>query len=142
MLENTAGHKGSITSSISSLAEIINECNGVGVSGICLDTCHAFSAGYDLASENGIDKLIGEIKEYVGLDKLKLIHLNDSKKPLGSGVDRHEHIGKGYIGMKGFTKLLSDKRISGVPLILETPKTNDDDDRKNLRKIHEILADI
>ncbi len=140
LLENTAGHKGSITSSISALAEIMNECNGDSVSGICLDTCHAFSAGYDLATGKGIDKLIGEIKEHIGLDKLKLIHLNDSKKPVGSGVDRHEHIGKGFIGMKGFTKLLSDKRISGIPLILETPKHTEDDDHMNLRKVHEILS--
>jgi len=140
LLENTAGSKGDITSSIQTLAEIIDQCNGHNVAGICLDTCHAFSAGYDLESSEGIEKLIDEIKKHVGLDKLKLIHLNDSKKPLGSGVDRHEHIGKGFIGINGFRRILSDKRLSRVPLILETPKKDEDDDSKNLRKVFKILS--
>lgn len=95
VLENTAGQRGDITSSIRALAEIIDACGNSRVAGICVDTCHAFSAGYDLVSPDGLERLLTEIEKYVGIDKLKLIHLNDSKKPLGSGVDRHEHIGKG-----------------------------------------------
>lgn len=140
ILENTAGQKGDITSSIKSLAEIIERCGPGKIGGICVDTCHAFASGYDIASEEGIEDLFSEIKKHVGLDKLKLIHLNDSKKPLGSGVDRHEHIGDGFIGMSGFRKLLSDKRISRVPMILETPKKTDDDDKRNLRKILSMLS--
>ncbi len=80
--------------------------------------------------------------DFLGLDGLKLIHLNDSKKPLGSGVDRHEHIGQGYIGIKGFKKILSDKRLSGVPLILETPKKAEDDDKRNLKKVSDMLSKL
>ncbi len=140
LLENTAGSRGDITSSIRSLADIIDKCNSDSVAGICIDTCHAFAAGYDLTTDEGIEIIFHEIKKYVGIDKLKLLHLNDSKKPLGSGVDRHEHIGEGFIGDKGFKKLLSDRRISRVPLILETPKKSDDDDKENLRKVFKMLG--
>ena len=124
------------------LAEIIDECGNDSIAGICVDTCHAFSAGYDLTSSDGLEKLLSEIEDSVGIDKLKLIHLNDSKKPLGSGVDRHEHIGKGHIGIKGFRNFLKDKRIQKVPIILETPKKSDDDDKRNLKKVFGILSDI
>jgi deoxyribonuclease-4 len=142
ILENTAGEKGDITSSIQTLSEIMDRCSCENIAGICIDTCHAFSSGYDLISANGIENLMQEINEYAGLDKLKLIHLNDSKKPLGSGVDRHEHIGKGFIGMKGFENILSDRRILNVPIILETPKETEDDDKKNLREVFNILSRI
>jgi deoxyribonuclease-4 len=142
ILENTAGERGDITSSIQTLSEIMDRCSCENIAGICIDTCHAFSAGYDLISANGIEDLIHEINEYAGLDKLKLIHLNDSKKSLGSGVDRHEHIGKGFIGMKGFKNILSDRRILNVPIILETPKETEDDDKKNLREVFNILSRI
>jgi deoxyribonuclease-4 len=142
LLENTAGERGDITSSIKTLAEIIDMCGNGNIAGVCIDTCHAFAAGYDLTLNEGIEKLIAEVKENVGLDRLKLIHLNDSKKPLGSGVDRHEHIGQGYIGVKGFKKILSDKRLSGVPLILETPKKTEDDDKRNLKKVMSILSKV
>jgi deoxyribonuclease-4 len=140
LLENTAGKRGDITSSIQTLAEIIDTCQSDRVAGICIDTCHAFSSGYDLTLYEGIEKLFSEIKEYIGIDKLKLIHLNDSKRPLGSGIDRHEHIGKGFIGTRGFNNMLSDKRITRVPLILETPKKTEDDDKNNLRKVFDILS--
>ena len=139
ILENTAGERGDITSSITALADIIDACHCRGIAGICIDTCHAFSSGYDLTSREGVEKLISEIKKYIGLDKLKLIHLNDSKRPLDARIDRHEHIGKGFIGMKGFRNILSDKRISKVPLILETPKKNKEDDRRNLKRVLSIL---
>jgi deoxyribonuclease-4 len=132
VLENTAGEKGDITSSVRTLAEIIDRCNSALIAGICIDTCHAFTSGYDLTSHEGVDLLFSEIKEFIGLDKLKLIHLNDSKRPMGSGVDRHEHIGKGFIGIRGFKNLLSHRRLSGVPIILETPKETEDDDKRNL----------
>ncbi|MEW6602802.1 MAG: deoxyribonuclease IV [Nitrospirota bacterium] len=141
LLENTAGEKGDITSSVAALSEIMNLCDSDRIGGICIDTCHAFSSGYDLRSVEGVEKLLGEIEKHVGLDKLKLIHLNDSKRPLGSGVDRHEHIGKGYIGNEGFRNLLGDERISNVPLILETPKKDEDDDRRNLKVVFGILRD-
>ena len=140
LLENTAGEKGDITSSIQALAEIINTCNCDSIAGICIDTCHAFSSGYDLTSGEGIEKLFSEINRHIGIDKLKLIHVNDSKRPLGSGVDRHEHIGKGYIGIRGFKKILSDSRIVNVPMILETPKKEEEDDKKNLKRVFDMFS--
>ncbi len=142
LLENTAGQKGDITSSIKTLTEIMDMCNSENIAGICIDTCHAFAAGYDLTSESGVDYLISEIQKYAGLDKLKLIHLNDSKKALESKVDRHEHIGEGYIGINGFKNLLSDKRLLNVPMVLETPKKTENDDRKNLDTILQLLEKI
>jgi deoxyribonuclease-4 len=139
VLENTSGERGDIASSVKALAEIIDNCNCENIAGICIDTCHAFSAGYDITAKEGVDQLILEIEKYAGLDKLKLMHLNDSKKPLGSGIDRHEHIGKGFIGLKGFRTLLADIRLKDIPLILETPKKADNDDKINLRKIRTIL---
>jgi len=140
ILENTAGERGDITSSIRSLAEIMDKCACKNIAGICLDTCHAFSSGYDLTTSEGVEMLIYEIKKYAGLDKLKLIHLNDSKKNLGSGVDRHENIGEGHIGIKGFENLLSAPGIAIVPLVLETPKKSDDDDRRNLKRVFNIIS--
>lgn len=142
LLENTAGERGDITSSIRALAEIIDRCGEETVAGICLDTCHAFAAGYDLAMIQGVKGLADEIEESIGFDRLKLIHLNDSKKPVGSGVDRHEHIGQGCIGLKGFKSILSDKRFSSVPLVLETPKKTDEDDKMNLRKVRNMLSKL
>jgi deoxyribonuclease-4 len=140
LLENTAGEKGDITSSIHTLAEVIEGCNSDSIGGICIDTCHAFSSGYDLTVREGVRNLLSEIDKYIGVEKLKLIHLNDSKRPLGSGVDRHEHIGKGFIGLKGFKEIFSDRRISNIPIVLETPKRDDEDDKRNLRKIFNILS--
>jgi deoxyribonuclease-4 len=139
LLENTAGKRGDITSSVKTLAEIIDMCNTSTIGGICIDTCHAFSSGYDLTSRDGIEGLLSEVDQYIGIDQLRLIHLNDSKRPLGSGIDRHEHIGKGCIGIRGFRRLLSDRRILNTPMILETPKERDDDDRRNLRRVLRIL---
>lgn len=138
LLEDTARKKNDSTS-IKALAEIIDMCHDC-IGGICIDTCHAFLSGYDLRLRRGIEKLLSEINRYIGLDKLKLIHLNDSKRPLGSGIDRHEHIGKGYIGIKGFKNILSDRRILRIPMIMETPKENDNDDKKNLKMVLKILS--
>lgn len=140
VLENTAGERGDITSSIESLAEIMEGCGRDEIGGICIDTCHAFAAGYDLRTRKGTDRLASAVLSYIGRKGLKLIHVNDSKKPLGSGVDRHEHIGQGHIGLQGFKTLFADARLSGIPLILETPKDSDDADRRNLRAIRRILA--
>ena len=142
ILENTAGERGDITSSIEALARIIDESGSGRIAGICLDTCHAFSAGYDLTSPCGLERLLSEIKAHIGLEGLKLIHLNDSKRPLGSGVDRHEHIGKGHIGIRGFQNIFSNRSLSKVPIILETPKKNDGDDKRNLKMVFDILLTI
>jgi deoxyribonuclease-4 len=140
LLENTAGERGDITSRIAEIAGIMEEVPSGLIAGLCLDTCHAYSAGYDIATENGVEGLAEEIGQYISRDRLRLIHLNDSKKPMGSGVDRHEHIGEGTIGREGLKKFLKHPFFFNIPLILETPKKSDDDDRRNLRNVRSLMA--
>lgn len=135
LLENTAGERGDITSRVHELSEIMDQVAQGLISGICIDTCHAFAAGYDISTEEGIGGLASEIQRYCGRDMLKLVHLNDAKKPAGSGVDRHEHIGKGTIGGKSFRRFVNYPFFAGIPMVLETPKTSDDDDRRNLETV-------
>ncbi|NWF51793.1 MAG: deoxyribonuclease IV [Nitrospirae bacterium] len=139
IIENTAGKRGEISSRILYLSEIINNVGKGFIQGICIDTCHAFASGYDIRSNKGIEQLVEEIKYYVGLDKFKLIHLNDSKSDIGSGIDRHENIGMGKIGSKGLKKFIKNSHFKDVPVILETPKKNEIDDLKNLMKVREML---
>jgi deoxyribonuclease-4 len=90
--------------------------------GVCLDTCHLFASGYDIASDAGYERTFDAFGRIVGFDRLKAFHLNDSKKPLGSRVDRHEHIGRGCLGLDAFRQLVNDRRFAGMPMLLETPK--------------------
>jgi deoxyribonuclease-4 len=90
--------------------------------GICLDTCHLLASGYDLCSAEGYQRTFEDFGRVVGFDRLKLFHLNDSKRPLGSRVDRHANIGEGYLGLEAFRRLLNDRRFEATPMILETPK--------------------
>ncbi|NJD56587.1 MAG: deoxyribonuclease IV [Nitrospirae bacterium] len=135
LLENTAGERGDITSRVHELAEIMEQVTPGLIAGICIDTCHAFAAGYDISTEEGAGGLAAEIRRYCGRNMLKLVHLNDSKKPAGAGVDRHEHIGKGAIGDKSFRRFVNLPFFTGIPLVLETPKISDDDDRRNLETV-------
>lgn len=139
LLENTAGERGDITSEIKELAEIMDRLDGL-ISGICIDTCHAFQAGYNIKRAEGINRLSEEIDKYIGKDMVKLIHLNDSKAGLGLRRDRHEHIGSGKIGMSGLKRFITHKSFSHVPLILETPKKTDFDDVRNLKKVRRMLC--
>jgi deoxyribonuclease-4 len=141
LLENTAGERGDITSKIGEMADIIGRVPAGLIAGICLDTCHAFAAGYDIASREGIALLADDIRKHVGRRGLKLVHLNDSKGSLSSGLDRHEHIGSGNIGIEGFRRFLGAPFFSGLPLILETPKKTDEDDPRNLRVVRELLRE-
>lgn len=142
LIENTAGQKGDISFSIRMISDIIDGSPFGLINGICFDTCHGYAAGYDIASEKGINKLEKEIKKHLSPLKTELIHLNDSKKGLSSGVDRHEHIGKGSIGFKGFRKFLSSSFLKDIPLVLETPKTEEGDDVRNLKLVRKILKEI
>jgi len=139
LIENTA--KSKITAKIPDLIETLENIDSENIGGICIDTCHLFAAGYDITKDEGISKLIEEISQY-DFELIKLIHLNDSKSPTGSGIDRHEHIGKGYIGIKGFENFLKIKEFSHLPLILETPKKSPEDDLKNLTTVREILRKL
>ena len=94
--------------------------------GVCLDTCHAFAAGYDFRTKDGYEHMMSDFDSIVGLRYLKGVHLNDSKGELGCHLDRHENIGKGKIGSSGFEHLMNDQRLNGVPMVLETPFQNDD----------------
>ena len=139
LLENTAGERGDITSRIEDIAEIMDRVPGRLISGICVDTCHAFSAGYNICKEDGIQLLSDDIIRFIGRDKTRLLHLNDAKGALGAGLDRHEHIGQGNIGLSGFRKFFEHQAFSGVPIVLETPKKFPEDDLKNLEAVRKLL---
>ncbi len=140
LLETTAGQGSSIGHRFEQLAAIIAASSFPGRIGVCLDTCHIFAAGYDISSQERYDEVIADFDAIIGLERLKLIHLNDSKRECGSRVDRHEHIGKGQIGRGGFRLLLHDRRLADVPMILETPKFNDDEwDRMNLATLRRLM---
>lgn len=139
LLENTAGEKGDLTSRVSQLAHIIHSVDSDKIGGICIDTCHAFQAGYDISNKDGVARLMDEVIREIGMEGLKLIHINDSKRTLGCGVDRHEHIGIGHIGKDGFRTLLSDPMVLNVPVILETPKDTEEDDIRNLKIVRGLM---
>ena len=124
LLEITAGQGTNLGWKFSQLAAIINQTSKPDRVGICFDTCHAFAAGYDLRDRSAYQAMWREFDKQLGLDRLKAIHLNDSKRELGSRIDRHEHIGRGQIGEAGFRNLLTDKRFQDIPMYLETPKEN------------------
>src|SRR5439155_26427729 len=104
------------------LASIIAKMNDHRRVGVCLDTCHLLASGYDITSPEGYASTFTQFGRLVGFDRLKAFHLNDSKKPLGSRVDRHEHIGKGCLGLEPFRRIVNDRRFRGLPMLLETPK--------------------
>lgn len=133
LLENTAGEKGDITSTMQDLSEIISATGSPLIAGVCIDTCHAFQAGYDLSKAAGITGFSAELEKYIGLENVRLIHLNDSRKELGSRVDRHEHIGRGKIGKEGLRDFVKHTAFKDIPLVLETPENDDGDDARNLK---------
>ena len=121
-LETTAGQGTGLGWRFEQLGRVIREAGGHTRLGVCLDTCHVFAAGYDLRDAESYDRSFAEFDTRVGLERLKVIHANDSKKPLGSRVDRHEHIGRGEIGMEAFARLVTDPRLLHVPILIETPE--------------------
>lgn len=140
LLENTAGERGDISSRIRDLAEIMERTDYPLIGGVVIDTCHAFQAGYELTSPRGLSDMVSEIESSMGLEKVKLVHLNDSKREFRSGVDRHEHIGLGSIGKEGIRRFINHPAFRNIPLILETPKKNDEDDPRNLRTVRRLMA--
>ncbi len=142
LLENTAGKDDSLGSSIEDICDIISRIKKQEKIGFCLDTCHAFASGYNLRKSEVITKILNGIDECVDLNKLLLIHCNDSKFALGSGRDRHEHIGLGSIGEIGFKAILGEKRLRKVPFICETPIDERRDDKGNLEYLRQLLKNI
>lgn len=126
LLETTAGQGNCIGHRFEHLRDILAASESCGRLGVCLDTCHVFAAGYDLRSQEGYLETMEEFDRVIGLDSLYAVHVNDSKKPFASRVDRHEHIGQGYLGLDAFKFLVQDSRLREVPLILETPKGTDE----------------
>ncbi len=141
LLENTSGYTNSIGSKFGEIAEIID---GVGSRrlGLCLDTCHAFAAGYELRTPEGISSMVKEIESGIGLDRLGLVHLNDAKFEKGSRLDRHWHIGKGFIGEKGFEALFSNEAFRHGSFVMETPINAQGGEASNTKALLKILAKV
>jgi deoxyribonuclease-4 len=138
LLENTAGEKNSVGSSFEHIRAIMDELPFPGRVGVCFDTCHAFAAGYELRTDEGIKETLAQFEDQVGLRHLRVIHVNDTKGDRGSGLDRHEHIGMGFIGEEGFRRILHHKAFRQLPLICETPVDDRRDDRGNIAKVREL----
>jgi deoxyribonuclease IV len=138
LLENMAGQANSMGSTFKDVREILDSVKKSDHLGVCLDTCHCYAAGQDLHTEKSVDATLAKFDETIGLGRLKLVHLNDSKGGLGSGLDRHEHIGLGYIGEKGFKALLHHDAIRGLPMILETPEDERRDAKGNLSLVRKL----
>ncbi len=148
LLEHTAGQGTALGATFEQLASIIAKMNDHRRVGVCLDTCHLLASGYDLCSPEGYASTFTQFGRLVGFDRLKAFHLNDSKKPLGSRVDRHEHIGQGFLGLEPFRRIVNDRRFRDLPMLLETPKgegkstgpiTVDPADERNLDTLRGLL---
>jgi len=141
LLENTAGTKNSMGGSFEDIRYIIDRIDEPERVGVCFDTCHGFAAGYDLRTREAVESTIRKLDEIIGFERLKLVHLNDSKGGLNSRIDRHEHIGMGMIGEEGFRNILQS-RLGKLPLILETPVDKRRSDIENLNKVRELAGEL
>jgi deoxyribonuclease-4 len=140
LLENTAGEKNSVGSSFEHIRAILDSLPFPGRIGVCFDTCHAFAAGYELRTEEGLKDTLSQFEDQIGLGNLRVVHLNDTKGERGSGLDRHEHIGMGFIGEAGFRRILHHKIFLNIPLVCETPVDERRDDRGNIAKVRELAG--
>lgn len=140
LLENTSGKTNEVGSTFEEIGKIIDgvETDRIGV---CFDTCHAFSRGYDISTEKGLEETIKKIEDVIGFERIGLVHLNDSRGELGSRMDRHNHIGVGFIGEAGFRGILGSA-FGSKPLILETPVDEFRSDADNLSKVRELALDV
>ena len=139
LLENTAGQKNSVGSDFKQLAQIFSKCKPPKKFGICLDTCHAFVAGYDLRTKNAVKKAMKEFDDTVGIKHLKILHLNDSKGELNSNRDRHDHIGIGEIGKEGLGEIIKIMNKHKIPIVLETPIDDIRDDFGNIKQAKSLV---
>jgi deoxyribonuclease-4 len=152
LLEHTAGQGTNLGHRFEHLAAILEHAGGSNRIGVCLDTCHLLTAGYDLCTDEGYAATFRDFDRVVGLDRLRVFHLNDSKQPCGSRIDRHEHIGKGCLGLEPFRKLVNDPRFADLPMLLETPKLEtperrrrrdvDPWDARNLRALRRLIRAV
>jgi deoxyribonuclease-4 len=149
LLEHTAGQGTNLGHRFEHLAEIIHRLDRTPQVGVCIDTCHLLAAGYDICTAEGYHRTFTDFDRTVGIGRIRAFHLNDSKKPCGSRVDRHEHIGKGCLGLEPFRLLLNDPRFADHPMLLETPKLEtpesrrrgdvDPYDARNLRVLRKLI---
>lgn len=140
-LETTAGQGTSLGRTFEEIAAIIDLVEDKARVGVCLDTCHIFAAGYDIRTPETYAETMTRFGEVIGFERLMVIHLNDSKNPLGSFKDRHDHIGDGLIGLEGFRNIVNDRRLDGIPGILETEKDDAGDyDRRNIATLKSLVA--
>jgi deoxyribonuclease-4 len=152
LLEHTAGQGRTLGHRFEHLARILEHLDGSPRVGVCLDTCHLLAAGYDIVSESGYQETFASFDRLVGVSRLRVVHGNDSKKPCGSRVDRHEHVGDGCLGLEPFRRLLHDPRFATRPILIETEKTQrsarpgtielDPLDVKNLERLKSLRADV
>jgi deoxyribonuclease-4 len=141
LLENTAGSPKTVGGKFEDIQTILNRFEkNEDKLGVCFDTCHAYAAGYDISNSKGVKQTLDSFDELIGLDRMKVIHVNDSKGQLGSHRDLHEHIGLGNIGLDGFQALLNDQRIKQLPFVLETPKDDVRDDKTNLKVLRDLVG--
>ena len=138
LLENTAGQKNTVGADFDQLASIFSKLRPAKRFGICFDTCHAFSAGHDLRTNKTVKETLEKFDEAIGIEHLKILHLNDSKGELGSNLDRHYHIGLGGIGEKGMSAIIKFMNKKKIPMILETPIDDTRDDFANIKKVKEL----
>ena len=140
LLETTAGQGSSLGWRFEQIRYVFDHVRAPERLGLCLDTCHIFAAGYDIREAAAFEETVGHLDAVIGLDRVEAIHLNDAKYDLGSRKDRHEHIGKGRIGLTGFRLLLNDPRFRHLPMVLETPKGKEmEEDKENLAVLRGLV---
>jgi deoxyribonuclease IV len=143
LLENTAGTKNSMGSSLEEIAAIIDAFDDLRPRlGVCLDTCHLFAKGYELRTQEGLQAMLNQFQDLIGLDRLMLLHINDCRGEKGSHLDRHEHIGLGQIGENGFRLILAHPALKDLPMILETPVDSRRTDMDNLRAARKLASGL
>ncbi len=141
LLENTAGQGSSIGSKFEELKAIVDACPELRL-GVCIDTAHTFAVGWDIGTKEGWDAALAEIDRTLGLARVAVVHMNDSKTELGSRVDRHEHIGKGKIGLEAFGRILNHPLLAGRAFILETPIDKPGDDKRNVAALWRLTGRV
>jgi deoxyribonuclease-4 len=141
LVENTAGQGNLLGTSFEEVAAILRGLKRAIAAGVCIDTAHLLAAGYAIHTREGLNETLQQLDATIGLENVRLVHANDSKAPGGSRVDRHQHIGKGYIGADGFREILRHPRLQGIPFICETPIDRPGDDRRNLRMMRKLAGE-
>jgi len=140
LIENTAGAEFSLGGSFEQVAEVVDRLRGMVPVAACIDTCHTHVAGYDMVSEAGMRDTLAQLDETIGLKNVPVWHCNDAKADRGSKLDRHQHIGKGTIGLEPFKRLLNDPRLAQAAFIAETPIDAPGDDKKNVAALKKLVA--